>query len=195
MPVIVRFRQASAVTAALLVTLALGGCASVRTATQSPSESPTAFLITPDPEQPCPGTRPSTVASTEISGANSRLVPFTPTGALICQYGPADSGLVSGRALDSMQAATLSEQINAAMQAGLKSRGNTGYCLSDNGRKAEVFAWDAREAIQIEIDMAGCQYADNGSLRHAYVDNELTAQIDSLARTTETTSPTPAPTK
>lgn len=193
-------KKKTAVVAALLIAFTLAGCATEHTAPQGPSSSSTSSPIKPDPEQPCPGTRPAIVSSAEIDGSNTRLVPFTPTGALVCQYGPAvgpshNGRLIAARALDAAQAATLATRINVAVTPKPKvPLGSIGHCPGEEGKKADVFAWDRSKAIQVEIDMDGCEYADNGSLLHAYIGrSDLSTQIDKLAPVID--SPTPSPSR
>lgn len=174
----------------------LASCATGRTASAGPPSPSPSFVMTPDPGQPCPGTPPSVVADTQLAGSDQHLVPFTPTGALVCRYGSSAAQqhdqLFATRALGSKQAASLADRINNAVMPAAKPGPNgTVHCPMDTGELAEVFAWNQSKAIQVEIHMGGCRTADNGSLQHVHISGELASRIQMLVPASATPSSSP----
>ncbi|GAB3584450.1 hypothetical protein GCM10027406_30860 [Leifsonia lichenia] len=144
-----------AVVVSVLLGATLSGCTSgspTPSTAHSPETSTFATLTCPA----APAARTSALGGS----ATDRLVPFTPTGLLVCHYAPGPAKLEERIANDPAKAANVAKELNALRQSaeGLLS------CPADSGEEADLYFWDASARATVTVGLSGCTVAANGNV-------------------------------
>ena len=151
-------RASAAIVVALFAVAGLGAC---ETALPKPTPRPLVATVK------CPA-QPFDLAPSKVAGANTKLVPFTPTSALICRYGALPTlALQAGALVDKAQLAAFTTRLNHAIKVVPKNQVYS--CPMDNGAVVDVYLSSATNKIQIARSLAGCQFISNGSVNGFFV--------------------------
>ncbi len=114
----------------------------------------------------CP---PAPVTRTPVRGGSAadRMVPFTPTGLLVCHYAPIPEPLQDTIEIGPVQAARTAAELNSYRQS---PKG--GYaCPADSGEAADLYFWNASQRQTVAVDLSGCRIIANGTIAR-FVDND-----------------------
>jgi hypothetical protein len=151
-------RVGAAIVVALVAIAGLGACESA-----PPKPTPHPVVAT----MKCPA-QPFKLAPSKLAGASTKLVPFTPTSALICRYGVLPSrALEAGVLVDTAQLAAFTARLNHAIK--VVPKGQTYYCPFDNDAVIDVYLSSATQRIQVSRELAGCRFISNGSVNGFFV--------------------------
>lgn len=177
--------------AAAGMVVALAGCSSTTSPPpQEPTATPVAHVTSCPADAPAatttaPSTPSPTPAAPPIPGASRHMVPFTPSGALVCSYDIRASGgrgLVASRSVTASAAQRLAKALNST---GRRLTGPVS-CPADHGGSVVVHLWSSTETITVTLDTSGCSEGGNGTKSLAFVDSGVVrSQLHALVGTSE----------
>jgi hypothetical protein len=109
----------------------------------------------------CVSPSPNQLTKSARAGADSRLVPGEPVGALVCRYPGTGAPMASQHVLSGPQAVRLA----AALDAGRAVTGSVLHCPMDTGQAdIVVFAFASGPDLTVRVALSGCRLASNGSV-------------------------------
>ena len=134
--------------------------------------------------QSCPAVH-GTPAAPVLSQARRDLVPFAPTGALLCLYAmtssvvnPGSPSALTGQArIDGAAAARLADDLDAAARASSRLLG----CGVDLGDIVDAYVQGDGQSIEVLITgLPGCSGATNGPKGGSIADGEVVPELQGL---------------
>ena len=177
--------------AAAVVVVALAGCSSTTSPPpQEPTATPVAHVTScpadaPVAETTPPSTPAPTPAAPPLPGASRHMVPFTPSGALVCSYdirATGGRGLVASRSVTASAAQRLAKALNSA---GRRFTGPVS-CPADFGGSVVIHLWSSTEMITVTLDTSGCSAGRNGARLLLFVNSgAVRSQLHTLVGTRE----------
>lgn len=113
------------------------------------------------------------------------MVPFTPSGALVCSYDIRASG---GRGLVASRSVTASAAQRLAKALGSTGRQFSGpvSCPADFGGSVAIHLWSSTETNTATLGTSGCGAGGNGTKSRIFVDSgAVRSQLHVLVGTSE----------
>ncbi len=177
--------------AAAIVIVALAGCSSTTSPPpQDPPATPVAQVTSCPADVPAaatttPSTPSRTPAAPPLPGASQHVVPFTPSGALVCSY---DIRATGGRELVASRSVTASASRRLAKALDSTGRQFSGpvSCPADVGGSVAIHLWSSTETITVTLGTSGCGAGGNWTKSLLFVDRgAVRSQLHVLVGTSE----------